>query len=145
MREGEYLDRFWEVLSHIRYVKLQFTIRWMNDTRVPREKVSALRGGVGEMLLRANCIRDRVCDHCDFINECIVQRMMYGKYDHRPEFVTTGESVGYVFEWEDYAEAVISGERSHFQLLLFGKNIVYFSQYLQAIHALGCVGLGKNH
>ena len=31
-----------------------------------------------------------------------------------------------------------------FQLILFGKNIVYFNQYLQAISMLGVSGLGKH-
>lgn len=51
---------------------------------------SAIRGGMGEMLLRANCIRDRVCESCDFEAECIVRRTMYSKFTLRPNYVTNG-------------------------------------------------------
>lgn len=30
-----------------------------------------------------------------------------------------------------------------FNLLLFGSSIVYFSQFVQALHSLGMAGLGK--
>lgn len=50
----------------VRYVKLHFKIMFLDDGTLPVNKVSALRGGMGEMLLRANCIRDRQCSVCDF-------------------------------------------------------------------------------
>lgn len=127
----------------IRYVKLHFTIEMLEDTVLPKYKASALRGGIGEMLLRANCVRDRDCEHCDFESECMVQRTMYSKFEKKPEFVTTGESVGYVLECEDYQEEFQAGECLNFQLILFGKTIVYFNQYMQALYALGMQGVGK--
>ena len=111
---------------------------------LPKQKVSAIRGGIGEMLLRANCVRGRECESCDFESECIVQRIMYSKYEKKPSFVTTGESVGYVLECDNYKEEFYQGDQLSFQLILFGKNIVYFNQYLQAISMLGASGLGKH-
>ena len=134
-----------EEALQIRYVKLHFTIEMLEDSVLPKYKVSALRGGIGEMLLRANCVRDRECEKCDFEAECMVQRTMYSKFDIKPEFVTTGESIGYVLECENYQEEFEAGECVQFQLLLFGKTIVYFNQYLQALHALGMQGIGKNY
>lgn len=129
----------------IRYVKLHFQIRFVEATRLPVNKVSAIRGGIGEMLLRANCIRDRNCAECDFEQECIVRRTMYSKFDVKPAFVTTGDSVGYVLECENYEELFAEGDRLEFYLILFGKTIVYFSQFLQAVYQLGSVGIGKEH
>ena len=128
----------------IRYTKLTFTIEFTEDTMLPKQKVSAIRGGIGEMLLRANCVRRRECEGCDFADECIVQRIMYSKYEKKPSFVTTGESVGYVLECDNYKEEFYQGEQLSFRLILFGKNIVYFNQYLQAISMLGASGLGKH-
>lgn len=130
-------------ILNIRYTKITFTIQFMEDTIMPEQKASALRGGIGEMLLRANCVRDRKCENCDFEKECIVQRTMYSKFDTKPEFITTGESIGYVMECEDYRTEFEAGECMKFTLLLFGKTIVYFNQYLQAIFALGQMGVGK--
>ena len=129
----------------IRYVKLRFGLRIAEDTRLPVNKVSAIRGGIGEMLLRANCIRDRQCKSCDFESECIVRRTLYSRFEEKPDFVTSGDSVGYVLECENYNEDFQEGDILEFHLILFGKTIVYFSQFLQAVHQLGLAGVGKAH
>lgn len=129
----------------IRYTKLRISLMFIYDAEVPKNKASALRGGMGEMLLRANCICDRKCEDCDFLSECIVQRIMYSKFDNKPDFVTTGESIGYTVTCRDYCDYVRAGDIISFELVLFGKNIVYLNQYLQAIYALGQNGLGSAH
>lgn len=128
----------------IRYIKLHFHLHMLEDAKLPRNKASALRGGMGEMLLRSNCIRDRECRECDFSGECIVRRTMYSQMEIRPDFMHRGDSVGYVIECEDYREYYEAGDILDFQLTLFGKNIVYFHQYMQAFAYLGMEGLGKN-
>ncbi len=134
-----------ERVLQVRYVKLHFGLQVTEDTRLPVNKVSAIRGGIGEMLLRANCIRDRQCDRCDFESECIVRRTLYSRFDQKPDFVTTGDSVGYVLECENYNEDFQEGDVLEFHLILFGKTIVYFSQFLQAVCQLGMAGIGKAH
>lgn len=129
----------------IRYVKLHFKIQFLERTKLPVNKVSAIRGGIGEMLLRTNCIRDRNCMSCDFEQECIVRRTMYSKFNIKPVFVTSGDSAGYVLECENYDEEFSIEDILEFQLVLFGKTIVYFSQFLQAIYQLGSSGIGKEH
>ena len=129
----------------IRYIKIHFCIEYLEDSRVPKYKASALRGGMGEMLLRANCIRNRQCEQCDFETECIVRRMMYSKMEIQPAFMSKGDSVGYVIECEDYHDTFAAGEQMQFQMLLFGKTIVYFNQFLNAFYALGQQGYGKEH
>ena len=129
----------------IRYIKLHFKVVLLEDTILPADKVSALRGGMGEMLLRANCVRNRECVKCDFESECIVRRTMYSKYDIVPQFVKTNDSIGYILECENYDEEFDEGDSLQFQLILFGKTIVYFNQYLQAFFTLGMEGLGKEH
>lgn len=127
----------------IRYIKLHFTIEYIEDSVVPVYKASGLRGGMGEMLLRANCVRDRNCEVCDFEPECIVRRTMYSKMEIQPAFMSRGDSVGYVIECEDYRDYMSAGDRTEFTLILFGKTICYFSQFLNAFYALGMNGLGK--
>ncbi len=128
---------------NIRYIKLHFTVRFTEDTRIPTYKASALRGGMGEMLLRANCVRDRDCENCDFEKECPVRRIMYADMEKLPDFMHGGEGIGYVIECEDYHEDFQAGDEMRFNLILFGKLIVYFSQCLNAFYALGMNGLGK--
>ena len=136
-----------EIYKHlqVRYVKLYFTLTFLEDTKLPVNKTSALRGGMGEMLLRANCVRDRNCETCDFESECIVRRTMYSKFEKKPDFVTTGESIGYVLECEDKREYYSVGENLEFHLILFGRTIVYLNQFIQAFAMFGMYGLGKEH
>lgn len=129
----------------IRYSKTHFTLTMMHDTILSTNKVSALRGGIGTMLLNSNCIQNRQCGKCSFIDECLVQRIMYSKFDVKPNYITTGESVGYVFECYDKKRHFRKGDTLEFNLILFGKSIIHFSQYIQAIFSLGQSGLGSHH
>ena len=128
----------------VHYIKLHFTLEMEEDVILPENKGSALRGGIGEMLLRANCIQNRECEKCHFSSECIIQHTLYSKFEKKPSFVTTGESIGYVIECEDYRNKFTAGDTLKFQLLLLGKTVVYFNLFLQAIHTLGMNGLGTN-
>lgn len=136
-----------ENFLQIRYVKLHFTLEILEDGILPRNKASALRGGMGRMLLMQNCIRDENCEVCDFREDCLVQRMMYPEMKLRPGFMKEKgqDSEGYVVECEDYEEHFLAGDVLEFNLVLFGRSIIYFTQFTQAFHYLGLQGLGKNH
>ena len=129
----------------VKYLKLHFIIEFTEDCRLPVQKASALRGGMGEMLLRVNCIRDRDCDRCEYEPECIVRRIMYSKMRIQPDFMSSGDSVGYVIDCEDYREEFFAGDAISFDMILFGRMSVYFGQILQAFQMLGYYGIGKDH
>ena len=133
--------RVWDV----RYVKLHFLCRVTENCQMPVNKTSALRGGMGEVLLSEHCIypADRQCSGCSFETECLVRRIMYSKFDIRPDFVTTGESIGYVISCEDYRTSFEEGDTLSFTMTLFGKTIVYFTTILFAFYQLGQIGLGR--
>lgn len=130
----------------VRFLKLRFRLVFLEDSHVPEDKVSAIRGGMGEMLLQMNCIRDRQCESCDFEAECIVQKTMYSKFEKTPAFVTTGGSIGYVLECGDRREYIRKGGTLQFSLLLFGKTAVYSHQFVRAFLKMGRrTGLGGGH
>ena len=136
----------------IRYSELRFTVRLISDSELPRFKTSAIRGGMGDMLLDEYCIREKIrkengnkCDSCDYLDECIVQRIMYSKMDIEPAFMSSGNSIGYIVECLDSREQFEAGDTFEFKLILFGKNCFYLSQYLSAIYRLGMNGIGKDH
>lgn len=130
----------------VRFIKMRFTAEVLADTTLPREKVSALRGGMGSILLNRNCIRDGECSQCEFESECIVPRTLYSKYEIQPAFVTSDSSVGYLLECEDHVEHCRKGERFEFCLVLFGKALVHFNQYAATFFEMGrrC-GIGRYH
>ena len=129
----------------IPYIKLHFYTELMADTVMPETKVAALRGGMGEMLLRQNCIADKNCHKCHFYESCIVQHTFYSVMEKKPAYVTGDESVGYLIECMDRRTKYKKGSRFEFFLTLFGESIVFFNSYLQAFHQLGMAGIGKLH
>jgi len=129
----------------IRYTEIIFTIEIIENTKIVRYKASAIRGGIGEMLLRSHCIyKERECRQCGFQSECIVNRMMHSYFEILPKSVHMGDSVGYIVYCGNTKQRFQVGDRFDFQISLFGKNIVYFSEYINAIYALGISGLGRN-
>lgn len=135
-----YINNLMDELQ-IQYVKLHFSLKLPRTVRCR----TALRGGMGRALIMANCIRDENCGSCDFSEDCLVQRMMYPKMEIRPDFMTTKDSERFVIECEDTREWFESGDELKFTLLLIGRTIVYFNQFLQAFYYLGMQGIGKEH
>ncbi len=127
----------------IPYIKLKFQIILMENTILPKDKVSALRGGMGEMLLRQNCIRNRECKSCKYKRPCIVYKILYTQMKKKPAFMQGDDSIGYLIECENYQERFKVGDGFFFYLILFGDNIVYFGQYFQMFYQLGMEGIGK--
>lgn len=128
----------------IRYVRLHYSLELLEDTELPANKASMLRGGMGEMLLRMNCIGDRDCKQCQFESECLVRRTMYSRMEITPAFMSSTDSVGYVLDCENYERSFRAGDTIEFTLMLIGRTIVYFSQFLQAFQYLGAYGVGRN-
>ena len=129
---------------NIPYIKLKFCLVVTEDAVLPRDKVSALRGGMGEMLLRQNCINNRECQTCRYKSPCIVHKTLYTQMKKKPAFMQGDDSIGYLIECENYQERFKEGDGFFFYLVLFGDNIVYFGQYLQVFHQLGMEGIGKD-
>ncbi|MDE5824530.1 MAG: hypothetical protein K2H91_07605, partial [Lachnospiraceae bacterium] len=137
-------QRLKEILQ-IPYVKLHFEVVFLEDTTLPINKVSALRGGMGDMLLESFCVGNGVCGQCMFATECMMQKTIYSQYERKPEFVTEGGSIGYVVECENYEQQFQKGEYLKFNLLLMGKTIAYVHLFLESFVKLGEAGLGSRH
>lgn len=129
---------------NIPYIKLKFKIVFPKESILPKEKVSALRGGMGEMLLLQNCVGVRDCPRCRFEEACIVRSTMYTRMKRKPAFMQGDDSIGYLLECENHRTVFHAGDSLFFYLVLFGNNIVYFGQYLQAFYQLGVTGIGKD-
>lgn len=54
----------------IRYSKINLVFEFTEATKMPKNKVSAIRGGMGEMLLEQYCLSDRNCNVCKFKEDC---------------------------------------------------------------------------
>ena len=127
----------------IRYSKINLVFEFTEATKMPENKVSAIRGGMGEMLLEQYCLSDRSCNACKFKEDCTVPRIFYHPLKIKPEYVTNGESLGYIIECENKQTTFSRGDKLKVNIILFGNVIIYFSQILQALYMLGMKGIGK--
>lgn len=132
-----------KITFDIPYIRLTFWAEVLSDTCLPGTKVPALRGGMGEMLLRQNCVMDRKCGACQFGRVCVVSHTFYSQMEKRPAYVTGPESVGYLLECTDNRKKFRQGSCFAFTITLFGDSIAFFNIYLQAFCQLGMVGIGK--
>lgn len=117
----------------IPYITLTFCLRFYQRVAVPENKVSALRGGLGEMLLRKNCIADRDCEACRFQDNCMVWNAFYTPMRLKPGYVTGKESLGYLIECDNLDTLMDEGHGFVFRLKLFGR------QYPAVRPVSGCV------
>lgn len=69
----------------IRYSKINLVFEFTEATKMPKNKVSAIRGGMGEMLLEQYCLSDRNCNVCKFKEDCTVPRIFYHPLKIKPE------------------------------------------------------------
>lgn len=134
------LDNF-----NIRFIKLTVTIQFTKSGFLPAYKVSALRGGIGDMLLLGNCIADGNCKSCSFTDNCVVQNIYYHKPRITPAFAAEKANMGYIYECYDYRESANLGDTMQFNMILIGDVIVNFAQILQAMYQFSRVGIGKDH
>lgn len=136
-----YVEQF-----HIRYIILSFTVQFLQDCTMPSEKVSAIRGGLGNRLLHENCInKEKIhqCKECMFQQICIVQRIMYAPLKIQLPFIKTGESEGYIISCKNKNIKFNKEETLSFSITLFGDVIIYMMSIVQALYKLGYYGLGK--
>lgn len=131
---------------HIRYITLKLTIQFLQDCTIFAEKVSAIRGLLGNRLLHNYCIYSQNpgnCEQCTFPQACIVQRIMYAPLKIPLPFVTTGNSEGYIISCKNKKTKFVDGEVLSFSITLFGDVIIYSMPILQAFLQSDAYGLGK--
>lgn len=129
---------------NIRYLKISFKLSFVQDTYFPKNKVSALRGGIGEVFMKKYCVEDRRCEACSKAPKCVAHNIMYSEFAIKPKFVTVGESIGYVITCEDLRNYFERGDGFCFELTLFGRNTDYLMNYVEALIELGSIGVSKN-
>lgn len=130
-------------MDSVRFSQIWIKLLLVEDCNLPKHKVSAIRGGLGQMLMAQNCIRDGACQGCDFLTSCIVRNIMYAPFKIKPPSVTHDESMGYVIDCTDMREWCRAGDSIWVQFTLFGNTISYVMPLVYALTSFGYAGIGK--
>lgn len=131
-------------MDSIRFTQMRIKLLFPETCILPMYKVSAIRGGLGQMLLAQNCIHGGDCHECGFVSSCIVKNIMYAPFKIKPPSVTKDESMGYVIDCTDTRERYKAGDSLLVRFTLFGDTISYIMPVIYALTTLGCLGLGKD-
>ena len=133
--EREYL------YNRIQYISLRFSIIFTGRGYIAREKESAIRGAIGNALLDVYCSNNdemnRDCLVCDNRKNCTVQNVLYSPFRIKPDFVTSGESIGYILECNNKKKEFSKGEDLQFNTILFGQCAEYAEILIDAVAKAG--------
>lgn len=130
-------------MDSIRFTQMRIKLVFPESCSLPMYKVSAIRGGMGQMLLAQNCIQDENCHECGFASSCIAKNIMYAPFKIKPPSVTNDESMGYVIDCTDTREQYKAGDSLLIRFTLFGDTISYIMPIIYALTMLGSTGIGK--
>lgn len=132
-------------LLDISYVELFYNIQLKRKCMLPRYKTSALRGTIGNALLYRYCIGNKDCKTCSFEQNCIVHNIFNPKSSIDVPFLSSKgtSSPGYVIECLDYRTEYSKGDILEFKITLFGRNIVYLSQFVYSFDNISYIGFGS--
>ncbi|CCJ34757.1 CRISPR system precrRNA processing endoribonuclease RAMP protein Cas6 [Caloramator australicus] len=130
----------------VRWTRLRFKIELLEDSYLPTQKNSALRGGMGAVLISYFCINKGQCKECLMAENCVVQNIMNPKLEVELPFTKNANtsSPGFVIECMDYKNEYKKGDIIQFDLLIFAKTLNYIPQFIFAFDKLGEKGFGKN-
>lgn len=135
-----------DLMFDVRYIKLTFELEIISDCMLPMNKASALRGGMGNMLLEFNCTHDEEkCEECDLNSECIVQRIMNPESQIQLSTVPNGaKNSTFIIECFDNRTTFYEGDILRFNLIVFASATEYLLHLIHAFIALGDKGLGSD-
>jgi CRISPR-associated endoribonuclease Cas6 len=124
--------------------KLEFTINFLSETRLPEWKGSTFRGALGNNLRRVVCHNPRTqCSDCMLSKTCVYSYL----YMTPPsdDFLSKQPSVKpYVVEYPNTPRTTFQkGDSLAFGLVLVGRAIEFYPYFLVAFNELGKRGIGK--
>lgn len=131
----------------IGYVKLNFKIRFRKGGILPKYKMSALRGGIGHVLLKRFCTQSKGdCNSCLTREGCLVNEILTPRIETNLPFlknVKTSNS-GFILECENFKTVFREDDEITFTLILFNKSCRYIGHFIYAFDKLGEIGIGKD-
>ncbi|GFR35919.1 hypothetical protein [Thermobrachium celere] len=130
----------------IKYIKLNFKIKFERCGKLPKYKMSALRGGMGQVLMKKFCIEEKPdCNNCLFNNRCAVVEILSPKMEVDLPFMKNVQTsyLGLIIECTDFREDFFQDDVLEFSVILFNNLFNYGGHIIYAFDALGKIGLGK--
>ncbi len=133
--------------SHFALVYYRFTIRALDELRLPTYKGSVLRGGFGHVFKRLVCTYPRLCNQrCQLGNECPYGYVFETSPPVNTEVLSLNQQIPrpYIIEApRDRREVILPGEQLTFGLTLIGHSMNFFPHFLAVFRELGWQGLGR--
>lgn len=127
----------------ILYTKLIVNLKFVDDSILPSIKTSALRGGLGQMLLINNCIKDRRCNTCQLKHTCVFKNIFNREIHKFSEKSEETSSASFIIRCDNTKKKIKKNEIISFEITVFQDSIALLPMLFEAIDQLGEFGLGS--
>lgn len=124
-------------MYNIKYSINHFTIQFEENAFLSTYKISALRGIIGNTLLKKFCIKNDNCKKCEFKDSCIASNFIEMKLKYRPEFAASDYMPSCVIVCDDEKRSFNIGENLSFTIISLCDSIVLISEIIRALSLAG--------
>lgn len=133
-------------MFQVKYSVLNFTLEIQSQCQLGENKVSALRGILGQALGVMNCfyeVENRQCKSCYLNEKCLGNSIVNTKLKSNLYFQSDKSFSPLVFRCHNKERNFEIGDRLNFTLIIFGDNVSYIPYIINAYEFAGTY-LGLN-
>ncbi|AGC67338.1 hypothetical protein Cst_c03140 [Thermoclostridium stercorarium subsp. stercorarium DSM 8532] len=134
-------------MRNISFLHLKFTVRILQDCRMPKQKVSTLTGAMLNKFKRLYCIHcgsDISCNNCDCKDICLVLEMTGKGFDKNiPIAKQPVVSPKFIILCSDGRTEFKENDMLEFEIMLFDNLTHLFVQYIYVFDTIGQSGIGS--
>ena len=131
-------------MYNIKYSINHFTIQFEEEAFLSTFKESAIRGVIGQTLLKKFCIKDGNCKNCEFKDRCISSNFIEMKLKYRADFSSSDYMPSFVFICDNENRSFNTGEKLSFSIISLCESIILLPEIIRAINLAGkSIGLSN--
>lgn len=130
----------------IRYCEVDFRIKFLEETILPKYKNSMLIGALVNKLMYLYCINNKECGKCNIKNNCIIQILMGFNFTGNRPLVEQCKDIfpNFILVCNSSKTKYYKETSLEFRILFLGKATNFISQFIYAFDTLGSEGIGKS-
>lgn len=133
-----------KALYNIKYSITHFTIKFQENSQLNIFKESAIRGIIGQILLKKFCIEDKDCKNCAFKDNCISNNFVGMKLKYKPSFLAEEYIPSYMIICDNEKTNFKAGEELNFSIVFLSQGIILIPEIIRAVISAGKIlGLNK--
>lgn len=131
-------------MRNVEYCQLKFAVIFIQDCKLPRQKVSMLTGAMISKFRHLYCIYEGRCLTCSNSSLCIITNMTGISFDITKPLAEQSEASKFLLKCSDNRTKYKEGDKLEFEIILFDNLVGLASQYMYVFDSIGKRGIGPN-